>query len=66
LWPLQKSILIDLLSSNEFQIFPLDKNLGPCIIEKSEYITRTLLHIGDTTTYLQLSKDDAEGKVNKT
>jgi hypothetical protein len=63
---LQSNTLADLLSFDEFQIFPSDKNLGPCIIEKSEYITRTLLHLGDTATYLQLSQDDAERKVIKT
>jgi hypothetical protein len=59
----QASILENLKSSEDFQVFPSDKNLGPCIIEKSEYILRVLAHLSDTTTYKQLSKNAAEIKM---
>jgi hypothetical protein len=62
----QASLLAKLLDSDDFQVLPSDKNLGPCIIERSEYILRTLDHLSDTTTYLQLSADEAERKVDAT
>ena len=57
----QKSLLAKLLNSDDFQVFPSDN-----ILEKSEYITRTLAHLSDTTTYQQLSANDAKRKVDQT
>ena len=64
--PLQSSLLFNLLALDGIRVFPSDKNLGPCIIEKSKYITRTLLHLSDATTYQQLSEAAAERKMNET
>ncbi len=64
--PFQASLLAKLLDSDDFQVLPSDKNLGPCIIERSEYITRTLAHLSDTATYIPLSAEDAKRKVDET
>jgi hypothetical protein len=56
----QASLLAKLLDSDDFQVLPSYKKLGPCIIERDEYITWTLDHLLDATTYLQLSPAGAE------
>jgi hypothetical protein len=53
LTPFQKHLLAQFLDSNEYQVFPLDKNLGPCVNERTEYINRTLAHLSDASTHLR-------------
>jgi hypothetical protein len=46
--------------SDDFIIFPADKNLGPCILERREYIRRGFSdHLSDQTTYQSLSAAEA-------
>ena len=63
--PYQRSILATLRQKKDFVVFPADKNLGPCILERETYIHRALHdHLLDTTTYQQLNKNEAEDKVH--
>jgi hypothetical protein len=58
--PYQRRILADLRSSKEHVVFNADKNLGPCIIERAQYIRRALQdHLLDTTTYTNLTSTQA-------
>jgi hypothetical protein len=58
--PFQRTILASLRKHKQFIIFPADKNLGPCIIERENYIKRALNdHLLDTNTYQQYNKRDA-------
>jgi hypothetical protein len=43
-----------LQNQDNFLIVQCDKNLGPAIIEKYQYIKLALLHLQDTTTYRRL------------
>jgi hypothetical protein len=65
LTPYQQKLLHDLRKSKDFIIFPSDKNLGPCILERQEYIQRVLAHLADDTTYRQLSADEADKNISK-
>lgn len=40
--PFQRTILASLRKSNKYVVFSADKNLGPCIIERDQYIRRAL------------------------
>jgi hypothetical protein len=53
--PYQENLLHNLRHHNDFIILPSDKNLGPCILEREEYIRRVLDNLADDTTYRQLS-----------
>jgi len=65
LTPLQQSRLTLLESSDDFIVIPTDKNLGPAIIERSEYISRALKdHLLDVNTYRQLSKTEADERID--
>jgi hypothetical protein len=67
LYPHQRHILSTLRSTNEFVVFQADKNLGPCIIERQQYIRRCIDdHLNDTTTYRRLGKDEAETLITQT
>jgi hypothetical protein len=66
LTPFQQYLLSQLVDSEDFQIFPSDKNLGPCILEQPEYINQVLLPLADTMTYKQLLPDKAQSRVNRT
>jgi hypothetical protein len=59
-------LLSQFVKSDDFQIFPSDKNLGPCIIERTQYIHRVLDHLADRTTYEQLTPNEAASRVRKT
>jgi hypothetical protein len=62
--PFQRHILNNLRHGTMFVIFPADKNLGPCIIERDKYIQRALKdHLSDTTTYRQYSRSQALTKI---
>jgi hypothetical protein len=60
----QASLLAKLLDLDDFQVLLSDKNLGPCIIHRPKYITRTLPHLSNATAYLQLSANDTERKID--
>ena len=56
----QKHILKLLSNNNDFVILPTDKNLGPCILERSTYIKYVLEeHLEDGKTYIQLNENTA-------
>ena len=53
--------LVKLFKNNDkYIVVQGDKNLGPCIIERKEYILRGCKeHLGNKTNYQQLTKDQA-------
>jgi hypothetical protein len=60
LLPYQQYLLYLLRHSLEFIVLPTDKNLGPALLERVEYIRRVFDdHLSDDTTYLQLTKPAA-------
>jgi hypothetical protein len=64
LLPFQRSALLQLRQSKIHTVFPADKNLGPCIIERDTYIQRALQdHLNDTSTYTRLTKLEADNKI---
>jgi hypothetical protein len=64
LLPHQQRLLKQLATDKTHIVFPADKNLGPCIIERDRYITQALKdHLSDETTYQRLSKHDAEHRL---
>jgi hypothetical protein len=59
--PYQRKILSELQQSKTHVIINADKNLGPCIIERKQYIMRALNdHLLDNTTYKQLTLPQAK------
>jgi hypothetical protein len=61
---LQTRILQRLKNSDDFIVFPSDKDLGPAILELSEHINRALKdHLADPNVYQQLSEDEAATKM---
>jgi hypothetical protein len=67
LHPHQREILSTLRKDNDFVVFHADKNLGPCIIERDQYIKRCLQdHLTDTTTYRALTYEDATTMIEET
>jgi hypothetical protein len=62
--PYQRFLLATLRKSSDFVIFPADKNLGPCIIERERYIKRAFEdHLNDDTTYQRLSEAEANNRI---
>ena len=60
-------MLQQLRDNKQFTVFPLDKNLGSCILEYEEYIKRVFSdHLLDTNTYQQLQSNKAQAAVNDT
>ena len=60
LLPHQRRALAHLRSQEDFLIIQCDKNLGPAIIEREEYIKLVVRdHLSDSTTYRRLSKSEA-------
>jgi hypothetical protein len=58
--PYQRRLLSTLRTVKTHVIINADKNLGPCIIERSQYIQRALQdHLLDNTTYKQLTPTQA-------
>jgi hypothetical protein len=59
LLPFQARILRS-ITANPNLLFPnSDKGLGPCAVTYNQYITDCLIHLQDTTTYKQLTKEEA-------
>jgi hypothetical protein len=64
LLPSQLRTLKQLKTDDNLIIFSSDKNLGPCIIDRSTYIFRAMFdHLLDTNTYRQLTLSDASGRI---
>lgn len=60
----QHFILASLRARNDIIVWRSDKNLGPCVIEKSKYITQAIDdHLSDNTTYRQLSSTVAHSRM---
>jgi hypothetical protein len=65
LTPYQRKLLANLRDSDDFIVLPTDKNLGPAIIERSEYTKRAFDdHLNDETTYRRLTSTDATDRIN--
>ena len=63
--PHQRKILSDLRHNKDFLVIQADKNLGPCIIERQQYIQRALRdHLLDRTTYQQLNNQEVTNKIH--
>ena len=61
LLPHQRNALDYLQSQKELLVVQCDKNLGPAIIERHEYIKLVFKdHLSDTNTYRQLSEPEAQ------
>ena len=61
----QNVTLQSIRSRVDFVVWKTDKNLGPAIIERSEYIRRALIdHLNDTSTYRRLTPEAAHGRIN--
>jgi hypothetical protein len=60
----QERLLDTLQKSDDFIVLPSDKNLGPCIIERSRYIQAALDHLSDDATYKRLEPQDALQAIN--
>jgi hypothetical protein len=64
LLPSQQAALSWLKQHPEYIVFNTDKNLGPAIIEREEYIRLAWRdHLSDTTTYRQLSDDEYNSRI---
>jgi hypothetical protein len=60
LLPALAATLLTLTTTRDLHVLKTDKNLGPAIIERSEYIRRAFVdHLSDEKTYRQLSKPEA-------
>jgi hypothetical protein len=57
--PIQLHTLSILEKSKDFIVCPTDKNLGPCILEREQYIQQVFCLLNDKDTYLRLSEFDA-------
>jgi hypothetical protein len=65
LTPYQGRLLRVLKASDDFIVFPSDKNLGPVILERTEYIRRAHTdHLCNSTTYKQLTKTEAAARIS--
>jgi hypothetical protein len=60
---LQSSMLANMKSSDDFIVFPTDKNLGPAVIERSEYVQEALKHLTDESTYRRLTQPQAQSRL---
>jgi hypothetical protein len=66
LTPLQSLLADKLQHSEDFIVLPSDKNLGPCILERTVYTKRAFQdHLSDTSTYKQLSEGEANVRISK-
>jgi hypothetical protein len=57
--PIQLHTLSILEKSKDFIVCPTDKNLGPCILEREQYIQQVFSLLNGKDTYLRLSEFDA-------
>jgi hypothetical protein len=65
LTPYQGRLLRLLKASDDFIIFPSDKNLGPVILKRAEYIRRAHAdHLSDSRTYKQLTETEAAERIS--
>jgi hypothetical protein len=64
--PIQLHTLSLLKTSTDFIIMPMDKNLGPAIMNWNEYIEQNLTEQLLTNNYCQLSTTEAEIKLQQT
>ena len=65
LLPTQLTAMASLRQDDKLLIFKTDKNLGPAILEQSNYIKMALQdHLHDTCTYRQLSTQQAVGRLH--
>ena len=64
LTPLQKSVLQQLRCNDKIVIKPTDKNLGPAVMDKNDYIQQVLKEHLLTKDYQQLSQNKALHKLN--
>ena len=61
---MQLAALRYLQQHKELMAIKSDKNLGPCIIEREKYLDLAYRdHLNDTSTYRQLQKSEAEGRI---
>ena len=60
----QQRLLEALQKSENFIVIPSDKNLGPCIIERTKYVEAALDHLSDAATYERLEPNDALQAIN--
>jgi hypothetical protein len=56
----QQQLLESLQNSEDLTVLPSDKNLGPCIIERTKYIQAALDHISNMATYERIEPNDAQ------
>jgi hypothetical protein len=63
LLPYQRRALQWLRTQDDFVIASCDKNLGPCILEKSQYIDRVRGLLSNRDAYLRLSEAEAHLRV---
>lgn len=67
LLPHQRETLRSLQQSESLLVVQCDKNLGPAVIERNEYILMVNRdHLSDRSTYEQMSKEEAENFVSNT
>jgi hypothetical protein len=64
LTPLQKSVLQQLRRNDKIVIKSTDKNLGPAVMDKNDYIQHVLKEHLLTKDYQQLSQNEALHKLN--
>ena len=59
-------MLRQLRNSTDFIVFPTDKNLGPAILERPEYVRRALSdHLLEATTYRRLTEAQAQTAIHE-
>jgi hypothetical protein len=62
--PHQRRILAEFRTVKQHIVMNADKNLGPCVIERDQYIKRALNdHLLDTDTYKQLTSSQASHRI---
>jgi hypothetical protein len=66
LTPFQRQLLLQFQNSQDFIVFPSNKNLGPCVLERTEYIKKVLEHLADDTTYRRLTPTEAANAIQDT
>ena len=65
LLPIQRKSLHALRQQHSTIVVDCDKNLGPCLIDRETYITRTLAHLQDRHTYLPLTQIQVRQEVSR-
>jgi hypothetical protein len=66
LLPHQNAALFFLRHDTDFIVIKSDKNLGPCVVERANYVQRALTdHLSDKATYIEMDEATANIKVNE-